>query len=429
VEDAQNAREFAIELLKVAAEVEHALMVQYLYTSTSVRPSESGEDYRTKLRSIAIQEMGHLATVQNLLLLLGGPQAFHMQRDVLRKSSDKNAIPFVLEPLTRTVLAKYVAAEMPASPPLVMDEKLKALLALAKADAGAEPNRVGAIYTVLEWMFMDEAEALQWMNLAAAAPLPAKPHLTDADLQAGETVLAHEALPEEWGDDMASFLLETTHSRAEAVKAIRLVAAQGEGLEDNPDSHFNEFVELVDACDQNKIAVDKIATSPDLGSGHGGERPVVISDPYTRRWGEVFSLQYTLLVLSIQHALATPRTTDEGAALRTGLAGLALRGMRRTIDPVAQILTKLPMGGGVAGTAGPPFDLDPAHLTFSNPFQMPSRHLVLLDRLEMLYRAIEAAPEFSAPEHIDHPTAIANLRNSDRRRRQLLEPLAVAPVA
>jgi hypothetical protein len=352
-----------------------------------------------------------------------------MQRDVLRTSSDRNAIPFVLEPLTLTVLAKYVAAEMPASPPLKVDAKLKELLALAKQDAGAEPNRVGAIYTVLEWMFMDEAEALRWMNLAAAAPMPAQPHLTDADLRPLPEVVAHEAEPLEWGGDIPFFLLETAHSRAEAVKAIRLIAAQGEGLEDNADSHFNEFVELVDACKQNKIVVDNIARSPDLGSGHGGERPIPISNPYARRWGEVFSLQYTLLVLSIQHALATPRTTEQGATLRGKLAELALRGMRKTIDSVSQILTTLPMGGGVAHAAGPPFDLDPAHLMFSNPSQMPARHLVLLDQLEMLYREIEAAPEFAAPENLDHGTAIANLRNSDRRRRQLLEPLAVSTVA
>jgi rubrerythrin len=89
VEGAETAREFAIGLLKLAAEVEHALMVQYLYAATSI-PDEPGPDsvnYHEKLMDVVIQEMGHLATVQNLLLLLGGREAFYMQRDVIREAS------------------------------------------------------------------------------------------------------------------------------------------------------------------------------------------------------------------------------------------------------------------------------------------------------------------------------------------------------
>src|ERR1044071_8737602 len=43
VEGAQTAREYATGLLQLAAEVEHALMAQYLYTTFSV-PNELGPD-------------------------------------------------------------------------------------------------------------------------------------------------------------------------------------------------------------------------------------------------------------------------------------------------------------------------------------------------------------------------------------------------
>src|SRR5688572_24497736 len=40
-----TAKELAIELLKIAAEVEHALMVQYLYATTSIPPASDGVNY------------------------------------------------------------------------------------------------------------------------------------------------------------------------------------------------------------------------------------------------------------------------------------------------------------------------------------------------------------------------------------------------
>ena len=72
-------------LLESAAEVEHALMVQYLYaayslkgkvkSATLTRPGdwddESGQSWPLTLLAIAREEMGHLMTVENLLLLLG----------------------------------------------------------------------------------------------------------------------------------------------------------------------------------------------------------------------------------------------------------------------------------------------------------------------------------------------------------------------
>src|SRR4051794_23719153 len=72
-------------LLHVAAEVEHALLVQYLYAAYSLRNDRDPEketdashltqlrDWRATIVEIAREEMGHLISVQNLLLLLGLP--------------------------------------------------------------------------------------------------------------------------------------------------------------------------------------------------------------------------------------------------------------------------------------------------------------------------------------------------------------------
>src|SRR5688500_4434005 len=69
-----SARYYAVALLELAAEVEHALLVQYLYTAQSIEVSTTpaAEDYHVKVMNIAIQEMGHLITLENLLLLVRG---------------------------------------------------------------------------------------------------------------------------------------------------------------------------------------------------------------------------------------------------------------------------------------------------------------------------------------------------------------------
>ena len=79
-----NWRQYAIYLLSTAAEIEHALMVQYLYAAYSIDLSSTagGADpafCQRVILGVAKEEMGHLITVQNVLRLLGGP--LHLERD------------------------------------------------------------------------------------------------------------------------------------------------------------------------------------------------------------------------------------------------------------------------------------------------------------------------------------------------------------
>jgi hypothetical protein len=64
--DAKSTRDAAVQLLRIAAEIEHALMVQYLYAAFTLGPNADPE-FKRNLVTIAKQEMGHLVTVQNLL--------------------------------------------------------------------------------------------------------------------------------------------------------------------------------------------------------------------------------------------------------------------------------------------------------------------------------------------------------------------------
>jgi hypothetical protein len=424
VEGSVTAKDYALGLLAVAAEVEHALMAQYLYAAASAVSAADGPDYRQKLKNIAIQEMGHLVTVQNLLLLVGGPDALHLQRDLLRRTSPDNPLPFVLAPLSRASLAEYTVAEMPAVIPDAIKGEVDALVALAQESAGMSLRRVGAIYAVLRWLFLPPEQAPEWAELSASLPVPKPAHLSDADLRPADEVARFEAQAGEWHASAGlDVIVDTARTAAEAVRAIERVSEQGEGFGESVDSHFEQFFDLVRAFDAGKLSGRALPVSPTVGLGGGGEGGEAISHPYARLWGEVFALQYGLLVLAIQRALGTPR--DQQADLRRKLAAIAIKGMRVAIDRLSGLLATLPLRPGDSDApgqpnvpAGPPYDLDAALLQPGSAAELASRQRDTLDRLEQRYAAIETAADFASyPAHVG---VLKNLRKLDQEHRSLV---------
>jgi len=103
--------DWAVFLLHTAAEIEHALLVQYLYAAYSLadhdflgpavprHPGDVTRKWRQAIVEIAREEMAHLLTVQNLLKFIGGPLNF-----------DREDFPFLafLYPFPFNALAKVV---------------------------------------------------------------------------------------------------------------------------------------------------------------------------------------------------------------------------------------------------------------------------------------------------------------------------------
>ena len=105
-----------LRLLNVAAEIEHGLMVQYLYCAFSVKPAYQGlvgygAPNPNELLGIAVQEMQHLGKVNQLLVALGAAPV--LIRDDFPYEPDIMPFRLVLEPMSRNSLAKYVWTESP----------------------------------------------------------------------------------------------------------------------------------------------------------------------------------------------------------------------------------------------------------------------------------------------------------------------------
>ena len=114
-------------LLHIAAEIEHSLMVQYLYAAYSLGGEQVPRERREMVRcwqedilAVAREEMGHLLTVQNILMLIGAP--INLDRQDLPWDVPYHPGMFRLEQLTLDSVAFYVFAEMPS------DDELDALI-------------------------------------------------------------------------------------------------------------------------------------------------------------------------------------------------------------------------------------------------------------------------------------------------------------
>lgn len=106
-----------IRLLREASEIEHALMIQYLYATFSIKPAyESlvgfGDPNSNDLLGVAIQEMQHLGQVNRLLMELGA--APNLVREDFPYEPDIYPFELNLEPLSRRSVAKYLWTEAPA---------------------------------------------------------------------------------------------------------------------------------------------------------------------------------------------------------------------------------------------------------------------------------------------------------------------------
>ena len=159
-QDQRVVRDFAdpyielVRLLHEASEIEHSLMVQYLYAAFSVKAEYQaiagyGAPTSNDLMGVAIQEMQHLGKVNRLLVALGVSP--NMVREAFPYEPGIYPFQFSLEPLTQRSLAKYVYCEAP--PSAVDASKAKsaaerdfcALLA-QNLGFGTRPNFIGSLY-------------------------------------------------------------------------------------------------------------------------------------------------------------------------------------------------------------------------------------------------------------------------------------------
>lgn len=324
VTPALEPRDEAIFWLTTAAEIEHFLMVHYLFAAYSLDPDGAEDEIdavrtlRATLLQVAREEMGHLITVQNLLTLVGGP--LHFGREHSPHASEIYPFRFRLERVSGDSLAKYAMAESPIdraaleaglspSDLAIYDNEIEYRAVISN---GGHPVRhVGPVFARLRQLFEHELKASDFRLDRASRqarwgdwgykPNPYDPVETDLK------VLVHrfdQTDPEE--------------ARKAAVHAIQEIGDQGEEADielGDGESHFERFFEAYKTFTRVQktlgrppvwpvIANPNVAIATMAGDhGDGGLAEGRISEPRARRWAQLFNLRYRLLLRFLAHAL------------------------------------------------------------------------------------------------------------------------------
>jgi len=434
--DGLTWHDYLLMLLHIGSEIEHGLMVQYLYAAYSLGGEQVPSDHREKVQrwrdsllTIAKEEMGHLLSIQNLICLLGGP--INLYREDYPFDSPYYPFPFRLEPLTLDSLSCYVYAEMEPHMPKTsgpkdpgrrftefeMKDRARIRKAVIARVAGGKPHHAGEIYERI-------------IEILSNADL-----ITDSDFNSAS--YASQASWDEWGkgyrpnpDDtdakqvapakQSNVIVAQMATRTEAVAALKAVAGQGEAphLQDRPTtepSHFDRFVGLYQGFERikgwkpNREAPINPTTVDPAKVKTGG---TYIEAKASRAWADLFNVRYRMLLTYLAHTYRA-RPTDSG---RPNVRGLALHRVfaeMYNIKAIADILFRLPLRDNPKDPrrAGPPFQMPYTLALPTDEADCWQLHRDLIRTSQTLCDGLLAG----APSLPDGQRYLATLRDLDRQ--------------
>lgn len=411
-------------LLDTASEIEQALMVQYLYAGYSLKdsadpslPTDQSASVRQWQRAvvqIAKEEMGHLMTVQNLLLFIG--QTSNMEREDFPPRKNLYPFPMHLEPLNQRSLARYVVAESPYDAAGIED-----IIKLATSDGADMVNRVGILYAILGVVFSRhedlEANAAisPWYrsvrdvaNLLYSS-FPDQPiaewHLPDSAFQ--PATVSIQADPNWGGGAIRVFRVS---SRTECLNALQDISVQGEGLSMGSGtspaaSHFERFLAIYRGtayplpfpAEGDWLPTISVPTNPFVDRLSSDAN--AISDEAAVEWAELANLRYSLLLGMLQQYF----TSNEQQ--RTAIVDWCVFGAMLQLRALSEKLVTLHRRGNAMVKAALPFTL-PGVINL--PPDAESRLALLKRRLQ---RSIARIDRLIAGGNTD--SVLPEMKNSD----------------
>lgn len=429
-------RDYAALLAHMGAEIEHALMVQYLYAAWSLGGAQVPEADRDAVRawqdtilSIAKEEMGHMMTVQNVITLIGGSTTWD-RRD-LPWDSAFYPFPFTLEPLTLKALARFVYAEAPPHWHGPEAEEIARLIGApvkylqVKQD---DFHHVGKLYKRLIEVLsdrhcvpdavFDEFRFFIQPDFAGWARNHGRP--------TGEGQVGWDTDPpprdRRTPAERVDMLIEPCATRDQAVAALQRVAEQGEAPHD-PDerSHFQRFLGIyrdykrrfpTEAPAPYRPIASNPSTLRDDGNGNGSR----IRHPRTRKLAALSDLRYRILLFCLAQYFRLARIPQQHQT-PGALASLLQHSFVEmyALKGLANRLMHAPMTER------------PDSLMAGPPFQLPYTQALALDaaadwtvQLELVDTALVLATELKASASGDESEFFAAMIDADQRWRAAL---------
>lgn len=410
-------------LLHVDAEIEHCLMVQYLYAAYSLGGPQVPAHRRELVRGwqevilgIAKEEMGHFVSIQNVLRLIGAP--LNLTREDFPWDVPFYPFPFMLEPLTLDSLAKYVFAESAVDWTGALAEEIHKRV----EKSSPTPHRVSELFDRLIPLVKDPSSIPDDAFQARTYPFQANWAEWGRGYQGGHRGNATGANPPATPDVLVTELA----SRDDAANALHQIAEQGEAPHaSSPDapSHFARFVkiylEMKETEGEGWSAARPVAVNPYIGEepAHGGACSL-ITNPTAVMWAQLHNVRYRMLLAFLAHTFVLDGgLSAAGAATPRGVIINATFGEMYNLRAIALLLMQMPLdeSGPSSGLAGPPFQIP---YTLDPPLGESNRWRLHLDLLEASDGLVTALLALGIPAQRDY---LVSLREADGRMRLTTE--------
>ncbi|MEU3648813.1 ferritin-like domain-containing protein [Lentzea sp. NPDC034063] len=368
-----STRDELVRLLREAATVELAVMLQYLYAAYSVPTYGAGAEYvrrglwtpeqlrlacgdggetldeglRSMLLGIAREEMIHFLLVGNILMALGEP--FPVPRVDFGTINHELPVPldFSLERLGLGSVERFTLIEQPDD---LVDDVRRGDLATA---TGTHPYAsLSELYAAIRDGLRDVPDLF----------------LVEKGRGGGEH---HLFLRESVDQRHPDYQLEVDDLPS-ALFAIDVITEQGEGGGSDPGadeaSHYRSFLRIAELLREGPSngagawsPAYPVMRNPTLR--HGDHALETVTDPDARTVMELFNRAYFLtLQLMAQHFGERP----DGSLRRSDLMNAAIDMMTGLMRPLAELLVTMPSGRR-GRTAGPSFELTEQPAAVSRP--------------------------------------------------------------
>lgn len=364
-----NTREELINALYEAAELEHSLLVQYLFAAFSLKRLLSEgitglqqakiQDWGGIIYEVGKEEMMHLGNVCNLLSAVGAPPHFQLPSFPRKAGRYYPLIPdFSLSRFCKATLYRFICFELPQGvqpPPFTAAKEVLTTDDLSRFSA-PDPlvyNRVGDLYEQIAKAFK---------------------RIPEKQLFIGPR--AHQ----ESDDWQRNFQLYAVYNRETALKAINNIVLDGEGTPGNREgSHYASFLQIWNEMEQYNFDPGRnVAENPLTRPHRDGDASgnvTYITHPTTLPVAELFNSFYnTVMLLLAQYYSFAGESAEERKMLQVMIRSM----MSNILRPLGEILTELPANPHGLLKAGAGFE-------FYTPIQLSplraNRWAILRERL------------------------------------------------
>lgn len=344
-------------------------MIQYLFPALSMKKrldealtapqAAAARGWEGVILGVAVEEMGHLGTVCNLLAAIGESAWF--KRPNFPQQTGYYPFPFDLIRFGDEALYRMLVFELPRGEPL------------PDPPATTEPGLLAALEGLapdpLEYTYVGElyADIRDGFGAIAESELFLGPPQAQLDV--------------DWS---VALDIRVINDRQSAFAAIDDIILDGEGAPaDRRSSHYGRFAAIrKEFADLHRFeAARDVVRNPQTRRLPGAQQGTTLTNELSVRVAETFNEAYAIVLLMLQHVFTFGEGPEQQDVLKSSLGQM----MSTAIRPIAEILTELPAhAADEPQRAGPTFELyrDPT----LSPFPT-ARWQILLDRLQILAQA------------------------------------------